>query len=583
MKKIVFILAIVLLITLCWWNRYFLIHSVHAFLRRPQKLPLSSVKSERIKIEYVKSNYLSTSKIKSIQKSLWDNLDSAEKKTGIQLDSVLTVHLFNSYEEIGNYTHHVPIAQIDEKTNQLYYVVNENVDGTTDRLEYALLFRQKYGPPSNRNWERYLAAALAGSWQQKTLEEWSKFLIARDLEPEFPQFLTTKETYSPFLIYPWNAIFAKFVMEKFDHDALVALYKKGTPPQNFHNEWETYRKRLPQSEPLPPYRFQPEFQKGVCYACANSYDSGYGTDKSEKSLDLLKKNGVEWIASIPYGFSREPNSTRIRFAGDSIFSESDESVFALREDARSRGIKVMLKPQIWLSHSSWPGNIQFENDHSWDLWFRSYENWIVHYAIIAELTQTDLFCIGTELVETTLKKPDHWKSMIARIRKIYHGPLVYASNWGKEFEQITFWKELDYMGLDNYYPVRKYSTENIASVRIAFQEQKKKVADIVHRNQKPLLFTEIGFTASDGSGMGSSENDYPGYNEKVQEECYRLAFETYWNEPWFCGLYWWKWFSDPEDSGHKADAHSPAGRLAEKVLHEWYHKEKVCETNHIIQ
>jgi len=310
----------------------------------------------------------------------------------------------------------------------------------------------------------------------------------------------------------------------------------------------------------------------MTYAYANSVEAGYHTGLSGKSLEELKKLGVQHIASIPYGFMREPNSEVVRFAGTSAYTESDESMIDLAQKARARGIKIMLKPQIWISHHSWPGNVNFESDQSWSRWFQSYEDWIVHYAIVSELTEVNLFCIGTEFAQATLKKPEAWQNLIGRIRQVYHGPLVYASNWGKEIEGITFWNSLDYIGLDNYYPVRRDLNDSPEKIEAAFHDQKKRLHQIVERYKKPLLFTEAGYMAIDGAGMGSQEKQHRGYNEEVQRMLYEGLIKAYWNEPWFAGFYWWKWFSDPRDRGKKADEFSIHGRKAEAVLKYWYQK-----------
>lgn len=582
-KKLTFLIAISMIIGIVWWNRYELIYSVYGFLNRPEKPRMTPIRTQRLEIEYVPSPYLSEAKIKEVQDSLIRDLESAEKELDVTLASTLRVFLFNNWEEIGSFTGHVPLAQVDPKSNKLYYVVNEKLDGTRERLEFVLLLRQKYGKPGFPAWGPYMAASLSGVWNQRNLNEWAEFLVSRGLTPTFPQFFNDSGHYSPYLLYPWNAIFARFVKETFGWNAALGLYRTGQPPLGYENQWAEYQKNLPPASKAPAYHFRPEFQKGVSYAYANSYDAGYATRQSQKSLDLLRQNRVEWIASIPYGYMREPDSTRIGYAGDSIFSESDEGLFALTEDSKARGMKVMLKPQIWLSHSSWPGNIKFTDNISWERWFLSYENWILHYAIIAELTGADLLCIGTELVETTVQKPDLWKKLIARVRGVYHGPIVYAANWGKEFEQVTFWQELDYIGLDNYYPVRGYTKEHPDSIKENFQLQKEKIEKIAHQYQKPVLFTEIGFVATEGAGMGARESDYSSYNEEIQAVCYRLTLETYWGEPWFCGMYWWKWFSDPEDRGRRADTHSPSGRPAEQVMKEWYQKERLCYERRTMQ
>jgi Glycoside Hydrolase Family 113 len=320
--------------------------------------------------------------------------------------------------------------------------------------------------------------------------------------------------------------------------------------------------------------FHPEFQKGVSYAYANGYDTGYASTKSTRSLDELQSLGVNWVAAIPYGFMRSSDSTEIRFAGNSAFAENDQSMFALAKDAKARKMKIMMKPQIWVSHRSWPGEIDFANETDWDRWFEAYRTWILHYAQMAESMRADLLCIGTELCQTTQKKPDSWRKLIADIREVYHGPLVYAANYGSEFERITFWDALDYMGLDNYYPVRSSKNENLDDMRQAFAKQKLMLQAQVKRFGKPLIFTEIGYRAVETAGMGTSEDESSAYNEQMQDACYKLAFETYWNENWFYGMYWWKWFSDPDDKGRDADLHSPHGRLAEKTIKIWYGKER---------
>jgi hypothetical protein len=247
-------------------------------------------------------------------------------------------------------------------------------------------------------------------------------------------------------------------------------------------------------------------------------------------------------------------------------------MIALVDAAHERHMKVMMKPQVWVGRDSWPGSVNFASPSEWDQFMNNYENWIVHYAILSELSDADLLCIGTEFVQATLKNPARWRSLISRVRQVYHGPLVYAANYGKEFEGITFWDALDYLGLDNYYPVRASSSEGVDVIKAGFLQQKEKLKAISSKYHKPVLFTEIGYMANDSAGMGPAEANDGNYNEQMQAECYRFAMETYWNESWFAGMYWWKWFSDDSDRGKDADPHSPHGRAAEIVLKQWYNR-----------
>ncbi len=538
-----------------------------AWRSRPKLPDFSEYSGGKIKVYYVNSPYLSP-KVLAISATVEANLAAAERHLGVSLPAPLTVYLYNDWEEKGSARKDIRIAEADTGETAIHCIVNSSFDGTRERPEYALLLQQKYGKPATLEQAIFGAVSLGGTWNQKTLQEWSGFLLARKLGP---QFFAGETSVSEFVIYPWSAIFAKFVREKYGWNAFAELYRKAQFPAGYQSEWAKYVRAL-QPAKLPVFSFKRQFQKGMSYAYWNSFDAGYPTRKSAESLELIRKLGANWIASIPYGFMRGAQSTEVYYAGHHIGGESDESMFALAADARSRGLKVMMKPQIWINHDSWPGKIDFENDADWNRFMDNYENWIVHYAIISELSHADLLCIGTEMVKCTLKKPDRWRKLISRVREVYHGPLVYASNYGKEFEQITFWDALDYIGLDNYYAVRTSEKQGASEMKQGFLLQKEKVRSVALRFQKPVVFTEIGYMANGGAGMGSRESDFSDYNEALQAQCYHLAMETYWKEPWFSGMYWWKWFSNPEDQGKEADTHSPHGRTAETVLREWYQK-----------
>ena len=114
-----------------------------------------------------------------------------------------------------------------------------------------------------------------------------------------------------------------------------------------------------------------------------------------------------------------------------------------------------MKPQIWVG-GAWPGAVDFVTEAEWDHFFTTYERWITHYARMAESQHVAALCIGTELVHATLKHPDRWRELIARLRRVYTGRLTYAANWGQEFENITFWRDLDVVGLNSYYPLLTY-------------------------------------------------------------------------------------------------------------------------------
>ena len=108
-------------------------------------------------------------------------------------------------------------------------------------------------------------------------------------------------------------------------------------------------------------------------------------------------------------------------------------------------MSTMLKPQIWVGSNSWPGDIKMKSQEEWDIFFDNYYRWVRHYAMLAEINELDSYCIGVEFAKATLAKEEAWRKLIKKLRGIYSGQLTYAANWGDEFENLTFWDELDFI------------------------------------------------------------------------------------------------------------------------------------------
>jgi hypothetical protein len=239
--------------------------------------------------------------------------------------------------------------------------------------------------------------------------------------------------------------------------------------------------------------------------------------------------------------------------------------------AREQGLRVMLKPQIWL-RGSWPGDIRMNDDAEWARFFAAYEAWILHYALLAEMYQADMLCLGVELRYATLGHEGYWREIIRRIRKLYAGPLVYAANWGEEFEGITFWDELDYIGIDCYYPLSSKTEAGRAELLGNFREVLERIEAVSEAYKKPVIFTEIGFRSVEApwqqphAEAGDRRPDLA-----AQALCYEIVGEGLAEENWVTGIFWWKWpsfleYREMEDSRR----FSPQGKPAEKVVARWF-------------
>jgi len=227
-----------------------------------------------------------------------------------------------------------------------------------------------------------------------------------------------------------------------------------------------------------PYLLEAQvfFQKGVNFTAEGPV--GYTPEVAVTILDRLKGNGVNAIALVPYGFCSRTDPA-IRFGGS---WEKPEFIEAITLLAHQRGIKVMLKPQLW-GRGTFPGDIHFARAEDRAVWFENYHRFLEFYANLATRMHADIFCVGVEFVQMSRYEVE-WRKLIARARQLYKGPLVYGATQGPEFEGIRFWDALDYIGLNNYYPL----PDDLSTAAVV-----KKVELVQQKFKKPVIFPEAGF------------------------------------------------------------------------------------------
>jgi len=188
-----------------------------------------------------------------------------------------------------------------------------------------------------------------------------------------------------------------------------------------------------------------------------------------------------------------------------------------------------------------------KSDEKWAQWFESYKAWILHYAEVAEKYNIESLCIGTEL-HATIRHESEWRQIIKEIRAIYSGDLTYAANWYKEYEDVKFWDDLDYIGIQGYFPISKKEYPKKKELKKSWDRHKQDLASIAHKYQKKIIFTEIGYknTADAAIEPWTWPQDLNHQEITVSDEtqriCYEALFESLWHEPWFDGIFIWKWF-----------------------------------------
>jgi hypothetical protein len=316
--------------------------------------------------------------------------------------------------------------------------------------------------------------------------------------------------------------------------------------------------------------------RGVCWEGAGIVDS--------RTLDPLLSIHVDWISQTPFGWCRSLNSAEVVLSTNHrvYWGESDEGLAETARLARTRGIKTLLKPHLWIGRGDWAGNLKMGSDADWKIWFESYEKFILHYAELAEREKMEALAIGTELGNSTPRSAD-WRRLIESVRRVYHGPVTYCANW-HEAETITFWDALDFIGVQAYYPVATKARPSISEIRSAWAPAASKLETLARRTGKPIVFTEIGYKSVSGALIEPWKWDDGGSPDPgLQKDAYQAMFDVFWNRPWFAGTFIWKWhpyykaapvwgrmpgkFSNPSGSDF-----TPQGKPASDVLREVYGK-----------
>lgn len=293
----------------------------------------------------------------------------------------------------------------------------------------------------------------------------------------------------------------------------------------------------------------------------------------ENPMLPINEVGADWIAVIPYGFTRIGDPSVYYGSDRQWWGERVEGVKKTISLAEEHNIKVMLKPQVYVP-GGWTGELDFEKDGDWESWEESYEKYILLMAEIAAEEKVALFCIGTEFKIGVQKRERFWRDLIAKIRTVYSGKLVYAANWDA-YPLIPFWDALDYVGINAYFPLTSDTTPRVENLKKAWQPTFEKIKNFQKKVDRPIIFTEFGYLSVDGCAYNTWEleakvKSLP-INEQAQANAYQALFETFWKEDWWQGGFLWKWFPNMAGGeGYNSRDYTPQGKMGQETLKEWY-------------
>ena len=327
---------------------------------------------------------------------------------------------------------------------------------------------------------------------------------------------------------------------------------------------------------------------------------------SSTAAQSMKATGANYAAVVVTQYVQTGDATSIApettsspgFNGSQPITPTDGAVVAAIESLQAQGITVVLKPLVNSIDGTWNGNFTWPSSdtttaeqQAWlTAWFTSYQTFILHYAQLASQNNVSELVIGTELVQVTGQNcagascKSYWDQYVINpIRTSYPNlRLSYGSNAstpGDEFSTVTFWDEVDVIGVDGYLGLTNQADPTVSQLVSAWTNSPKNggynavaaFANLASTYNKPLIFTEIGYESTPGTNeepWSFSLSD--GYDPTEQADCYEAFFEVFSAQTsWMKGVFWWEWNVSPpgaSDPGYTPQ-NKPAG---DTVLPKWF-------------
>ena len=511
-------------------------------------------------------------------------------------DRKIQLYLYSSFDEKVESGHGRHEFDAEGTKGAIAAIWNDAFSSVEPMADASILLERRWGKPAHPFLALAAAAYAAGTWRGKHVADWAAEItnqegpLSLDLLASANAGTDGEENFlSPLVRTPLAGEFARWIAERWGVGALHRLYATANGPvvpsiaqslglsaEALEAEW---RARLMAeaknfaADEDPAQKAQsaipPFFQRGVAFTQERWRDGGdYASSKIGDVLAALRKMGVDAISVSPFAYMPGPGVPElVRFTG-----ESDEGIANVTLAAHRLGMRVMLKPQIWLRGGVYSGNIHFANPADRELWFVKYRRWIYHYARLAEENHCDLLSLGNELGEMAGYQRE-WREIIGTVRRIYHGPLTFSAHWGEEFETAGFWDALDYIGLNNYYPLAGSSggdTSTTALLKSA-EDVVRRVQEVQRRAKRPVIFTEAGFPSRHG-GVREPWNETLPLTVDTAEQArgYEAVFRAFYSQPWFYGMYWWKWYSTGVGGGADDPTETPMNKPAAAVMARWY-------------
>lgn len=487
--------------------------------------------------------------------------------------------LYPTLEAKGLATGYTLPAHAMPGSGEVFAAVEPGFDGEAERALAWLLIRRALGRPRVEFLEAGLAMHFTKDWRGTGYQYWAARIGTADGSADLGRLFDNRRlaSESDLVVRPLAGAFVDWAIDAYGRENFLEKYEAWEPAPGetarLETDWRAWLERLHRTEVVARADTPglPGFHRGFCYAHEGyQIHNGYISARSDAALEKLQSLGVNAVSITPFTYMRNPGAAAPLPFSQHAGAENDEGVIHAAMTARRLGMSVMIKPHVWI-RGGWPGDVEMATEAEWSEFFEHYWRWIRHYALLCEMYDLEMLCIGVELERTSGAQAARWRELISRVRSIYGGRITYAANWGGEVESLSFWDALDYIGVNCYYPLSDERTPDDAALREGVKRALDRIEEVARHNDKPVIITEVGFVSAPAPWVKPYERDRRAApDEDAQSRCYEAFLEGLVGRASIEGVYWWKWPSFLEYGGPRHSGFTPNGKAAEGVVKKWF-------------
>jgi hypothetical protein len=233
--------------------------------------------------------------------------------------------------------------------------------------------------------------------------------------------------------------------------------------------------------------------------------------------------------------------------------------------ARRDGLEVTLFPIVRLSApraGEWRGTLAPRDPAAW---FRRYGDVLGDLAAIAETTAASRLVVGSELSSLDgARDLDRWRALVARVRGVYAGKLVYSANWD-HYRDASVLDLVDEPGVTGYFNLREASApDDDATVEAGWRRVRAELDAWSSARGHAFVFTELGFRSCAGATAAPWDEGARCAADLDEQRRGFAAFHKVWiDAPSLAGVYVWNWYGW---GGPGTTGYTPRGKPAEQEV-----------------